>query len=157
MTIAASYLPAAEAGDRDPTHYVPELSRRARGFATWAVIRALGRAGVAELVGRHCRVARQMAARLGGAIGVEVMNDVVLNQVILRFGADCDGAESDRLTRAVIEDVQRAGEAFAGGAKWRERWVMRLSVTSGATTEAEGERAAAAILKAWDKVRGANA
>ncbi len=157
MTIAASYLPAAEAGDRDPSHYVPELSRRARGFATWAVIRALGRGGVAELVGRHCRIARRMAARLGGAVGVQVMNDVVLNQVIVRFGADRDGAESDRLTRAVIEDVQRDGEAFAGGAKWRGHWVMRLSVTSGATTEAEGERAAAAILKAWDEVRGANA
>lgn len=157
MTIAASYLPAAEAGERDPSHYVPELSRRARGFATWAVIRALGRGGIAELVGRHCRIARQMAARLGGAGGVQVMNDVVLNQAIVRFGADRDGADSDRLTRAVIEEVQREGEAFASGAKWRERWVMRLSVTSGATTEAEGERAAAAILKAWDKVRGANA
>lgn len=157
MTIAASYLPAAEAGDRDPSHYVPELSRRARGFATWAVIRALGRAGVAEIVGRHCRVASRIAERLGATPGVAVLNDVVLNQVIVHFGADRDSAEGDRLTRAVIDEVQRAGEAFAGGAKWRGRWVMRLSVTSGATTEAEGDHAAAAILRAWDKVRSDNA
>ena len=157
MTIAASYLPAAQAGERDPSHYVPELSRRARGFATWAIIRALGRQGIAEMIGRHCRLTRRIADRLDAAIDVVVVNDVMLNQMIVRFGADRDGETSDRLTQAVIDAILEKGELFCGGAKWRGRWVMRLSVIAGAMSEADADRAGAAILAAWDKVRGANA
>jgi glutamate/tyrosine decarboxylase-like PLP-dependent enzyme len=157
MTIAASYLPAAQAGERDPSHYVPELSRRARGFATWAIIRALGRAGIAEMIGRHCRLARRIADKLRAAAGIEIVNDVTLNQVIVRFGAERGDAAGDKLTQAVIDEILREGELFCGGAKWRGRWVMRLSVISGQTSEADADRAAHAILKAWDKVRGANA
>lgn len=156
MTIAASYLPSAQAGERDPTHYVPELSRRARGFSTWAVIRALGRAGIGEMVGRHCRLARRMAERLNTSSGIAVVNDVVLNQVIVRFGADRGDEEADRLTQAVIEKIQQEGELFAGGAKWRGRWVMRLSVISGQMTDSDADRAVSAILRAWDQVQGAN-
>lgn len=156
MTIAASYLPASQAGDRDPSHYVPELSRRARGFATWAIIRTLGRAGIAEMVGRHCRLARRMADTLRAVPGIAIHNDVVLNQVILSFGADRAGEESDRLTQAVIDAILHEGTLLAGGARWRGRWVMRLSVISGEMTEADADRATAAILKAWDQVRGAN-
>jgi glutamate/tyrosine decarboxylase-like PLP-dependent enzyme len=157
MTIAASYLPSAQAGERDPSHYVPELSRRARGFATWAIIRTLGRAGIAEMIARHCRLARRMARQLGASPGIVIVNDVTLNQVILRFGADRGDEDGDRLTQAVTEKIQQGGELFAGGAKWRGRWVMRLSVIAGATTEADSDRAAQAILKAWEQVRGANA
>lgn len=157
MTIAASYLPAAEAGDRDPSHYVPELSRRARGFATWAIIRTLGRAGIAEMIGRHCRLARRMAETLAASAGITILNDVTLNQVILRFGAERGDETSDRLTQQVIETIQRDGTLFASGAKWRGRWVMRLSVISGQMIEADADRAAAAILQAWSQVRGDNA
>jgi glutamate/tyrosine decarboxylase-like PLP-dependent enzyme len=156
MTIAASYLPAAEAGDRDPSHYVPELSRRARGFATWAIIKTLGRAGIAEMVGRHCRIARKMAQQLGAAPGITILNDVTLNQVILRFGADQGNEAGDALTRKVIERFVQEGVLFAGGARWRGRWVLRLSVISGLMTDADGDRATDAILRAWDAVRGAN-
>src|SRR4030095_9247998 len=72
MAITASYLPAVAAGDRNPSHYVPELSRRARGFADWAMIRALGRQGVARLVGHHCRIARHMAQALRAEAGIRV-------------------------------------------------------------------------------------
>jgi len=157
MTIAASYLPTAQAGERDPSHYVPELSRRARGFATWAIIRALGRAGIAEMIGRHCRLARRIADKLRATSGITVVNDVVLNQIIARFGAERGDAAGDKLTQAVIDEILRGGELFCGGAKWRGRWVMRLSVISGQTSEADADRATAAILNAWDKVRGANA
>jgi len=157
MTIAASYLPAAQAGERDPSHYVPELSRRARGFATWAIIRALGRAGIAEMIGRHCRLARRIADRLRASAGVAIVNGVVLNQVIVRFGADREDEAGDKLTQAVIDEILREGELFCGGAKWRGRWVMRLSVISGQMSEADADRATRAILKAWDKVRGVNA
>lgn len=147
MTIAASYLPPADPGSRDPSHYVPELSRRARGFASWAVLRRLGRQGIAELFGRNCRVAAAMAATLAAEPGVAVLNDVVLNQLIVRFGDD------DALTLATVEQVQADAILFAGPADWRGEKVMRLSVSSAETSDAEGAIAADAILAAWRTVR----
>lgn len=152
-TIAASYLPAAAIDERDPTHYVPELSRRARGFATWAIIKALGRTGIAAMVERHCRVAKLMAARLAAEPGVAVLNEVVLNQAIVRFGAGLDAARGDALTRATIARIQTDGICFAGGAKWRGRDVMRLSVIGMATDEAEGVRSAEAMIAAYRGVQ----
>ena len=73
MGVAAAYLPPARGAERDPFDYVPELSRRARGFAVYAALRSLGRAGVAELVERTCAVARRMADRLAAAPGAEVV------------------------------------------------------------------------------------
>jgi glutamate/tyrosine decarboxylase-like PLP-dependent enzyme len=153
MTNWASYLPTAGEGDRDPSHLVPELSRRARGFATWAVIRALGRDGIAELVARNCRIARQMARRLAQEQGIAVENDVILNQVAIRFGADQPTIAGDALTRRVIEKVQADGTCFAAGAQWKGRWIMRLSVSSWATTEQDADRSAAAIIDAWRAVQ----
>jgi len=152
MSISASYLPTS-VGDRDPSHLVPELSRRARGFATWAVISHLGRSGIAAMIERHGQLARRMAERIAREPGALLLNDVVLNQAILRFGADEAHAEGDRLTRAVIERVQHEGECFVGGAEWRGRWVMRLSVIGFATHEADADRAADAIAAAWCAVR----
>jgi len=147
MRAEASYLPHLEAGQRNPSHFVPELSRRARGFATWAMIRHLGRAGIADMVSRHCGIARGMAARLAKEPGVEILNEVQLNQVILRFG------DSDELTKAVIEQVQRDGTCFVAGAQWRDRWVMRISVIAWPTSEADGEISADAIAEAWHEVK----
>jgi glutamate/tyrosine decarboxylase-like PLP-dependent enzyme len=153
MTIAASYLPEAAANERDPTHYVPELSRRARGFATWAVIRALGRSGIAELVERNCRVATLMADRLAAEPGVAVVNDVVLNQVLVRFGVDEAPERGDELTRMTIRRIQQDATCMAGGTDWRGRHVMRLSVIGGTTHEVDGARSAEAIVSAWRTVR----
>jgi glutamate/tyrosine decarboxylase-like PLP-dependent enzyme len=156
MTIAASYLPDAGAGERDPSHYVPELSRRARGFATWAMLRHLGREGIAAMVERHCSLAERFAERLSDERGVRVVNDVVLNQVIVRFGADEPTPAGDNLTLQVIRRIQEDGTLFAGGSKWKGEWVMRLSVISGPTTEEDVDRSAQAILRAWRGVRSLN-
>src|SRR6266511_2287093 len=93
---SASYFPPEAGKARDPMDWNPELSRRARGFALWAALRSLGRSGVADLVDRCCILARRFADALGGTSGVSVLNDVVLNQVLVRFGDD------DELTRRVI-------------------------------------------------------
>ena len=86
MGVRAGYLdPRRAGGERDALDYNPEFSRRARGFAVYAALRALGRAGVAELVERCCALARRFAERLAAADGVEVLNEVVLNQVLVRF------------------------------------------------------------------------
>ncbi|WP_237684458.1 pyridoxal phosphate-dependent decarboxylase family protein, partial [Pseudaminobacter soli (ex Zhang et al. 2022)] len=109
MTIAASYLPTAGTGERNPSNYVPELSRRARGFATWAMIRHLGRSGIVDVVERNCQAARAIAERLAGEPGVKVVNDVVLNQMLVRFGANEASELGDRLTREVIAGIQSDG------------------------------------------------
>jgi glutamate/tyrosine decarboxylase-like PLP-dependent enzyme len=143
MVIAASYLPSVGDGERDPTHFVPELSRRARGFANWAMLRRLGRAGIAALVEQNCRQARLIAERAGAEPGIAVLNDVVLNQAILRFGDD------DTKTLGAIARLQADGVAYAGGARWRGQWVMRLSVSGWSTTDDDAARTAEAIVAAW--------
>ncbi|MFO1070600.1 MAG: pyridoxal-dependent decarboxylase [Geminicoccaceae bacterium] len=153
MTIAASYLPATAAGERDPSHYVPELSRRARGFPTWAMLRHLGADGIARLVEGNCRTAALMAERLRAEPGIAVLNEVVLNQVVVRFGADGDDAAGDRLTERTIARIQQDGVLFAGGARWKGRQAMRLSVSSWATDDAQGLRAVEGIVAAWRAVR----
>jgi glutamate/tyrosine decarboxylase-like PLP-dependent enzyme len=149
MTAEASYLPSALNSERAPSHFVPELSRRARGFATWAMIRHLGRGGIAEMVSRHCRLARRMAERLSEEPGIVVINDVELNQVIVRFGGAENAERGDDLTAKVIARVQAGGACFVGGARWRGRWVMRVSVISWPTTDADADASTDAIIQGW--------
>ena len=155
MGISASYLPEGE--ERHPADFTPELSRRARGFATWATIKAFGRKGIDELVRRDSALARRMAERLAAAPDVDVMNDVVLNQVAVRLGSDMDGAVSDALTQRTIARIQRDGICFVGGAQWRGRQIIRISVCGMNTTEADADMSAEAILSAWRAERHANA
>jgi glutamate/tyrosine decarboxylase-like PLP-dependent enzyme len=144
--LTASYLPAP--GDvRDPSGFVPESSRRARGFAVWAALRSLGRAGAAELVDRCCAQARRFADQLVAEPGVEILNDVVLNQVLVRFDGD------DARTQAVVERVQRDGTCWLGPTVWRGVVAMRISVSSWQTTEADVDRSTAAILAALESER----
>lgn len=153
MGISASYLPEGE--ERHPADYTPELSRRARGFATWATIKAFGREGIDALVERDCALARRMAERLSVAGDVEILNDVVLNQVAVRLGADLDGETSDALTLRTIARVQREGVCFVGGAHWRGRQIIRISVCGMNTTDADADMSADAILNAWRAERAA--
>jgi glutamate/tyrosine decarboxylase-like PLP-dependent enzyme len=152
MTQWSSYLPTFGADDRVPSAYVPELSRRARGIPVWALIKAYGRAGIAELVDGHCRLARRFAERLAAEPGIQVLNDVVINQVIVNFGSG-DAASRKASTEAVIARVQQDGTCFVGGAQWRDDWVMRISVISAPTTEADIDASADAIVAAWRAVQ----
>jgi glutamate/tyrosine decarboxylase-like PLP-dependent enzyme len=157
MTTWASYLPTQQDDERSPSHLVPELSRRARGLATWAMLKTLGRSGVSEMVERNCQVARRIASKLSSEEGVRILNDVVLNQVIVEFGSSDAGAEKRKeLTQAVIDAAVESGELFVGGARWRDAWVMRVSVISNKTTIEDGDIAAGAILAAWKRVRESN-
>jgi glutamate/tyrosine decarboxylase-like PLP-dependent enzyme len=131
----AAYLPGTAA--REPMHYTPQSSQRARGVEVWAVLAALGRDGVAELVERTCRLARRAAGGLREA-GVSVLNDVVLNQVVADFGGQ------DR-TDAVIGAIQRDGTCWCGPTTWQGRRAMRLSVSCWNTTEDDIDRSVAAV------------
>jgi glutamate/tyrosine decarboxylase-like PLP-dependent enzyme len=153
MSQWSSYLPSIAQGDRVPSNYVPELSRRARGVPVWALIKTFGRAGIVELVGRHCGFARRMADRLGNEPGVRVVNEVAINQVIVNFG-NGDAEARKAATQAVIERVVSSGTCYVAGAAWRGDWVMRISISSVATTEADIDLSADAIIAAWRAIRG---
>jgi glutamate/tyrosine decarboxylase-like PLP-dependent enzyme len=134
--ITAGYLPTG--GGRDPIDYSPEMSRRARSIPIYAALRQLGRSGVAELVERCCALARRLAAAMDELDGAQVLNDVVLNQVLVRFG-------DDDTTRAVVEGVQRSGEAWLGGTVWKGQAAARVSVSNWSTTEDDIDRLAEAL------------
>jgi glutamate/tyrosine decarboxylase-like PLP-dependent enzyme len=155
MDLTASYLAPAGANQRHPGAYVPELSRRARGFATWAMIRRLGRRGIAQMVEDNVGLAQNMAAQMARIEGVSVVNQPELNQFVVRFGTDRGDAESDRLTLATAERIQQESVAFMGPAQWRGRWVMRVSVCSIATTPTDADLTVAAVRSAWEAVRAA--
>jgi len=149
MAFTAAYLGDASETLRSPGDWGLESSRRARGFATWAALRELGRDGVAALVDRCCAHARRFAERLSAADGVRVVNDVVLNQVLVRFDDD------DAATERVLAVVQRSGVCWMGGTTWGGLRLMRISVSSWRTTEADVDRSVEAILDAVRAVRGA--
>jgi glutamate/tyrosine decarboxylase-like PLP-dependent enzyme len=140
MSSTAAYLMRSD--QRENWEYVLDSSRRARGFVLYAAIRSLGRSGVAALVERCCDLASRMAGRLAAVDGVELLNDVVLNQVLVRFG------DSDERTRDVIAAVQADGTAWMGGTTWHGVAAMRISVSSWATTESDADRTVDAILRA---------
>ena len=145
MGIRAGYLMHSAGDERDALDYGPEHSRRARGFAIYAAIRALGREGIADLVERCAAFASRFAERLAAADGVEVLNDVVLNQVLVRFLA-ADG-DHDAHTRRVIERVQHDGTCWMSGTTWQGQAAMRISVSNWSTDQADVDRAVAAILR----------
>jgi len=141
MTVRAPYLATGER--REPSDYTPELSRRARGVELWAGLRSLGRSGLAQLVERTCSHARHFAAGLKAA-GFQVLNDVVLNQVLVSFGAP------DRTLRTVAR-LQADGTCWCGSTVWQGNTAMRISVSSWATTKDDVDRSLAAILKAAEE------
>ncbi len=153
MSTDAAYLIKDATDGRDAVDWTPEFSRRARGLTVHAVLRQLGRRGVADLVERCCMLARRMAERLAAEPGVTLQNEVVLNQALLRFGGD--GEHGDSMTRAVIERVQREGTCWLGGTRWRGRAAMRISVINWSTTEADVDASAAAILRCFAAEREA--
>jgi len=136
---------------RDGFQWVPEFSRRARGFATYAALRSLGRRGVADLVDRTCAYARRFAEALSRAPGVEILNEVALNQVMARFG------DSDEHTRAVVDRIQQEGTCWAGTTVWRGRTAMRISVLGARTTADDVDRSIDAILAAHRAIRAPSA
>jgi glutamate/tyrosine decarboxylase-like PLP-dependent enzyme len=142
---AGAYLQHATA-ERDSFNYRPEYPRRARGFATWVAIRTLGRSGIAAMLERCCAIARRMADRLAAAEGVEVLNDVVLNQVLVRFHPPL-GGDADAHTRSVVARVQADGTAWLAATTWHGMAAMRISVSNWSTTDADADLTVDNILR----------
>jgi glutamate/tyrosine decarboxylase-like PLP-dependent enzyme len=142
MTAQAAYLvQGGEGAPHDPFDWVPEFSRRGRGIPVYAVIRALGREGIAERISSNCAMAARFAARLAAEPDIELLNEVVLNQELVRFG------DSDDRTRAVVDGVQREGTCWLSGTVWHGVAAMRISVSNWTTTEADVDASLDAILR----------
>lgn len=138
MGMDAAYARADDS--RSPMNHGLQMSQGARAIPVWAILASLGRAGVAEAVDRCCRHAERIAAELRAA-GIEIVCPQGLNQVLAAFG-------TDEATDAVIARVQASGEAWMGGTKWKGRRAMRISVSDTSTTDADIDRAVAAVLAA---------
>jgi glutamate/tyrosine decarboxylase-like PLP-dependent enzyme len=154
MTLGAAYYVETAGAERDPYNWVPESSRRARGFTIYAALRALGREGLADLIDRSSALARRFADQLGSVPGVRILNDVVLNQVLVRFEADDDDDGADERTRRVVAAVQRDGTCWLGGTTWHGMAAMRISVSNWSTTEDDVDRSVQAILRCAGEVSG---
>jgi glutamate/tyrosine decarboxylase-like PLP-dependent enzyme len=151
LAYTADYLTGQVAGrELGGGDFVPESSRRARGFATWAALRSLGRSGVTELVDGCCAVARRLAAGLDELDGVEVVNEVVLNQVLVRVG---DAELTDRLERAIQDD----GTCWLGATTWRGERLLRVAVSNWSTTETDADHVVETIGRLRAQLTAASA
>ena len=146
MSLSASYLVRSPEEPREPMDWVPESSRRARGFAVYAALRSLGRSGVSDLVERCCRLARRFADRLGQEPSIRILNDVVLNQVLVRV--EPASGDGDTATRETLRIVQQEGVCWLGGSRWHDLEAMRISVSNWSTTDEDVDRSADAIIRA---------
>ncbi len=146
MSLAAAYIQATDV-ERDPHEFTPEESRRGRAVPVYAALRSLGSDGVGELIERNCRLAARMAANLSKHPRVRILNDVVLNQVLVRF--ESTGRDADQLTRDVITGAQQEGTCWLGGTTWHGMAAMRVAVSNWSTTDADIDRSSEAILKVF--------
>jgi glutamate/tyrosine decarboxylase-like PLP-dependent enzyme len=137
MAMSAGYLQSG--ATREPGHFTPDASRRARGVDIWAALKSLGRSGLSEMVERHCRLAKRFADGLSRA-GYQVLNDVVLNQVLVSFG-------DDDLNKRIISAIQQDGTCWCGGTQWHGRSAMRISVSCWATTDDDVDRSLEAMIR----------
>jgi glutamate/tyrosine decarboxylase-like PLP-dependent enzyme len=149
MSLAAAYIQSTDV-ERDPHEFTPEESRRGRAVPVYAALRSLGSGGVGDLIERNCRLAARMGSTLAKHPNVRVLNDVVLNQVLVRF--ESGGRDTDQLTRDVIAGVQQEGTCWLGGTTWHGMAAMRVSVSNWSTTDADIDRSAAAILKVFERL-----
>lgn len=147
MSTTAAYL--VESSKREPFHYVPEVSRRARGIEVWAALHSLGKKGLTDMIEMHCHQAMRFATELQSA-GYDILNDVVLNQVLVSFG---EAETTDRVIRRVQED----GTCWCGGTEWQGKRAMRISVSSWQTTDKDVELSLNAILRIAEQENQKNA
>jgi glutamate/tyrosine decarboxylase-like PLP-dependent enzyme len=148
MALSAAYIQVTDA-ERDPHEFVPEESRRGRAVPIYAALRSLGTSGVGEMIERCCRHATRITDLLRRHPHVRILNDVVLNQVLVRFEAP--GRDADQLTRAVIAGVQDEGTCWLGGTSWHDVAAMRVAISNWSTTDDDIDRSAAAIVRVLDR------
>lgn len=151
MALHAAYYAPSPNTARDNHNWVPEASRRARGFAIYAVMRALGQSGLAKMIERCCSLAQRMTEKLACDQRIEILNEVCLNQVLVRF-LPSNGEDIDSFTAEVIKQIQIDGTCWVGGTTWHGMHAMRISVSNWSTTDADIDMSVKAILKCLNKL-----
>ena len=141
MSMEGDYLD--QSGSRIPYQYTPELSRRARAVEIWAALHSLGKKGIADLIDRTCRYAQKFAGGIRKE-GFDILNNIVINQVLVSFG-------SAEINEKIISEIQQDGTCWVGGSKWKGKTVMRISVSSWATTDEDVEKSLEAIIRIANK------
>jgi glutamate/tyrosine decarboxylase-like PLP-dependent enzyme len=155
MSYHASYL-SHQSEARDPLDWNPEFSRRARGFASYAALRELGRTGVREMVERDCDCAKQLVDELSQLDGVEVLFRPVINQGLVAF-LDPDGKPSNQWNDRMIAAIAKEGTSFFSGTTWNERRAMRISVCNWQTSSEDVNRTLAGVQRAMQAARAEDA
>jgi glutamate/tyrosine decarboxylase-like PLP-dependent enzyme len=151
----ASYL-SHQSEARDPLDWNPEFSRRARGFASYAALRELGRTGLREMVERDCDCAKQIVDGLSQLDGVEVLCRPIINQGLVAF-LDPDGKPSDQWNDRMIAAVAKEGTSFFSGTTWNGRRAMRISVSNWQTSSEDVSRTLAGVRRAMQAARAEDA
>ena len=146
LSVSAAYLVRSSEEPREPMDWTPESSRRARGFAVYAALRELGRTGVEAMIDRCCRLAGRFADQLRTEPRLRILNDVVLNQVLVRV--EPGSGDADRATRETIRRVQEERVCWLGGTRWHDMDAMRISVSNWSTTDADVDRSVESIVRA---------
>jgi len=146
LSVSAAYLVRSAEEPREPMDWTPESSRRARGFAVYAALRELGRTGVEAMIDRCCRLGLRFADQLRAEPRLRVLNQVVLNQVLVRV--EPGSGDADRATRETIRRVQEERVCWLGGTRWHDMDAMRISVSNWSTTEADVDRSVESIVRA---------
>jgi glutamate/tyrosine decarboxylase-like PLP-dependent enzyme len=146
MSLSAAYLVRSPEEPRENVDWVPESSRRARGFAVYAAVRELGRQGVSDMIDRCCRLARRMADRLRAEPAITILNDVVLNQVLVRVTPP--SGDADNATNEALRRVQEERTCWLGGTRWHGQDAMRISVSNWSTTDQDIDASAESIIRA---------
>ena len=149
MSQTAEYLLRGADEEREGQDWTPEASRRARGNAVYAAIRSLGRQGIEAMIDRCCACARTIGAALAAEPGIEVLNEIVLNQVLVRFRS----ATGENVTPRVIGSIQQGRVCWAGGTQWRGEPALRISVSGWKTGEDDAAIAAAAMISSYRATR----
>jgi glutamate/tyrosine decarboxylase-like PLP-dependent enzyme len=151
VSFNAAYLMRSADEPREAMDWTPESSRRARGFAVYAALRSLGRRGLEEMLDRCCRLARRFAERLRAEPLIRILNDVVLNQVLVRVQPQ-SGGDADALTRDALQRVQDERICWVGGTRWHGVDAMRISVSNWSTTDHDVDLSADSIVRAVREV-----
>jgi glutamate/tyrosine decarboxylase-like PLP-dependent enzyme len=148
LSVSAAYLVRSAEEPREPMDWTPESSRRARGFTVYAALRELGRSGVEAMIERCCRLAGRFADKLRTEPRLRILNEVALNQVLVRV--EPGSGDADRATRETIRRVQEERVCWLGGTRWHDMDAMRISVSNWSTTEADVDRSVESIVRAVD-------
>jgi glutamate/tyrosine decarboxylase-like PLP-dependent enzyme len=110
----------------------------------WAALASLGAEGVRDLVEGLVDAAGALAEGIAAVPGARVLNAVDYTQVCVAF-------EDDERTRAVFARLMAEGAVMPSASVWRDRAVIRFSVSSFRTGKAEVADTVAALARAAER------